>query len=88
MANINGNTCAIINIVIIDIMIAKPLSLVKSFKWLATEKEYESATNFVNSLPEPLEGSTATNIADMIQEIEAEKKTLKYKLKHIFDDKE
>lgn len=68
--------------------VAKPFSLVKSFKWLATASEYEKATNFINSLPEPLEGSTAANIIDMIKEVEAQQKTLKYKLQHIFENKE
>lgn len=74
---------------------AKPLTLIKSFKWLATQKDVEKAEDFINSIPEPIEGSTATTIEEVIQEakaaeaqrqaeIEAEKKTLKYKLKHLF----
>ena len=35
-----------------------------------------------------LEGSTAANIIDMIKEVEAQQKTLKYKLQHIFENKE
>lgn len=69
--------------------VAKPLSLVKSFKWLASQKDYDAAMDFVASLPEPEEGSTATNIEEAIQEAkakEAEKKTLKYKIKHIFKE--
>ena len=62
---------------------AKPLTLIKSFKWLATQNEYQTAIDYVNSLPEPIEGSEATNIEDMIKEVEAEKNTLKYKLLHI-----
>lgn len=65
--------------------VAKPLTLVKSFKWIATQTEYQNAIDYVNSLPEPVEGSEATNIADMIQEVEAEKRTIKYKLQHLFD---
>jgi len=71
--------------------VAKPLTLVKSFKWLATATEYQSAVDYVNSLPEPVEGSTATNIEEAIAEaqaFEAEKKTLGYKIKHLFDKKE
>ncbi len=67
---------------------AKPLTLVKSFKWLTSKTEFDEAMDFVNSLPEPVEGSTATNIQEAIAEaqaLEAEKKTLKYKLKHLFD---
>ena len=69
----------------------KPLTLIKSFKWLASKSEYEKAVDFVNSLPEPIEGSTATNIQEAIAEakaLEAEKKTLKYKVKHVFDKKD
>lgn len=71
--------------------VAKPLRLVKSFKWLATETEYENAVDYVNSLPEPVEGSTAENIEQAIEEaqaLEAEKKTLGYKVKHLFDKDE
>lgn len=70
---------------------AKPLTLVKSFKWLSSKTEYDEAVEFVNSLPEEIEGSTATNIEEAIAEakaLEAEKKTLKYKVKHLFDKKE
>lgn len=67
---------------------AKPLKLVKSFKWLATETEYQSAIDYVNSIPEPVEGSQATTIEEIVQEINAEKKTLKYKLKRIFSKNE
>jgi hypothetical protein len=66
---------------------AKPLTLVKSFKWLSSRTEYDDAMDYVNSLPEEIEGSTATNIEEAIAEakaLEAEKKTLKYKVKHIF----
>lgn len=67
---------------------AKPLTLIKSFKWLATATEYDTAVEYVNSLPEPVEGSEATNIQEMIQEVEAEKRTLKYKIKHLFNKDE
>ena len=66
---------------------AKPLTLVKSFKWLSSKTEYDEAVEFVNSLPEEVEGSTATNIEEAIAEakaLEEEKKTLKYKVKHLF----
>ena len=67
---------------------AKPLTLIKSFKWLATETEYQNAVDYVNSIPEPVEGSQATTIEELVQEAEAEKKTLKYKLKNLFKDKD
>ncbi len=63
---------------------AKPLSLIKSFKWLATTTEYQNAVDYVNSIPEPVEGSEATTIEEVVQEVEAEKKTVKYKLKRLF----
>ena len=64
---------------------AKPLSLIKSFKWLATETEYQNAVDYVNSIPEPVEGSEATTIEEVVQEVETEKKTFKYKIKHMFN---
>ena len=66
---------------------AKPLTLVKSFKWLSSKTEYDEAVEFVNSLPEEIEGSTATTIEEAIAEakaLEEEKKTFKYKVKHLF----
>ena len=66
---------------------AKPLTLIKSFKWLASKTQYDEAVEFVNSLPDEIEGSTATNIEEAIAEakaLEAEKKTIKYKVTHIF----
>ena len=66
--------------------VAKPLTLVKSFKWLAGQTEYQNAIDYVNSLPEQMEGSTATTIEELIAEDEAYKKTLKYKVKKLFDD--
>ena len=78
---------------------AKPLKLIKSFKWLATQADVENAQEFIDSIPEQIEGSTATTIEEVIEEakaaeaqrqaeIEAEKKTLKYKLKHLFKKEE
>ena len=70
---------------------AKPLTLVKSFKWLSSKSQFDEAMTFVNSLPDPVEGSTATNIEEAIAEakaLEAEKKTVKYKLRHMFDREE
>ena len=80
---------------------AKPLTLIKSFKWLATVADVENAQEFIDSIPEQVEGSTATTIEEVIEEakaaqekrqaeIEAEKKTLKYKIKNLFkkDDNE
>ena len=63
---------------------AKPLTLVKSFKWLASKTEYDNAVDYVNSIPEPIEGSEATTIEEIVAEHEAEKQTLRYKIKHLF----
>ncbi|MBP3846630.1 hypothetical protein J6I39_02650 [bacterium] len=77
---------------------AKPLSLIKSFKWLATKADVDNAQHFIDSIPEPVEGSTATTIEEVIEEakaaeaqrqaeLEAERKTFKYKFKHLFTKK-
>lgn len=66
--------------------VAKPLTLVKSFKWLASQTDYQNAVDYVNSLPEPIEGSEATNIEEMVKEVEAEHNSLKYKFKHLFNN--
>ena len=71
--------------------VAKPLTLIKSFKWLATETQYQDAVDYVNSIPDPVEGSEGETIEQVIQEqkaLEAEKKTLKYKVRHLFDKEE
>jgi hypothetical protein len=68
--------------------VAKPLTLVKSFKWLTSQAQFNQVEEYVNSLPELEEGSTATNIEEAIAEAKAheeEKKTIKYKLRHLFD---
>ncbi len=68
--------------------VAKPLTLVKSFKWLAGQTEYQNAIDYVNSLPEQLEDSTATTIEELLAEDEAYKKSLKYKIKKMFEKEE
>lgn len=60
--------------------VAKPLKLVKSFKWLALQDQINSATAFVSTLPEPESLSTTVEEAQAQQEIEA-KKTTKIKNK-------
>lgn len=65
---------------------AKPLTLVKSFKWLSSKTEYDEAVEFVNSLPDDVDDSAA-NIEEAIA-LEAKKKTVSYKLRHIFDRKQ
>ena len=48
--------------------VAKPLTLVKSFKWISTPLEFQKAEEFAESLPEQDEDSKATNIEELIQE--------------------
>ena len=69
--------------------VQKPLSLLKSFKWLVTDEEYLAAENFVTSIPETLpEGiSTLEELRIYQEELakqEAEAKTLKGKIKNLF----
>lgn len=42
--------------------VSKPLTLVKSFKWLALASEIEQAQNFVNTLPDPSIAGDGDNI--------------------------
>ena len=48
--------------------VAKPLTLVKSFKWISTPIEFQKAEEFAESLPEQDEDSKATNIEELIEE--------------------
>ena len=48
--------------------VAKPLTLVKSFKWLTTQMEFAKAKEFADNLPEPDEDSKAENIEELIKE--------------------
>ena len=68
--------------------VAKPLTLVKSFKWLAGQTEYQNAIDYVNSLPEQLEDSTATTVEELLAEDAKYKKSLKYKFKKMFEKDE
>lgn len=67
--------------------VSKPLTLIKSFKWITTQIDFDKASELIASLPEQQEGSTAQTIEELIAEnkaLEEEKKTFKYKLKHFF----
>ena len=71
--------------------VAKPLSLVKSFKWLALASEIEQAQNFVSTLPDPsivADPENATIEAIMqAQELKAkEDAKLINKVKRFFND--
>lgn len=70
--------------------VSKPLSLIKSFKWITTKLDFDKASELIASLPEQQEGSTAQTIEELIAEnaaLEKEKKTLKYKITHLFSRK-
>ena len=68
----------------------KPLSLIKSFKWIATAADFQKANDFVASIPTPVQGSNATTIDEAIkenEEIQAEQKTVRYKFFRSFKKK-
>lgn len=57
--------------------VAKPLTLIKSFKWLALDSDIETAQNFVSTLPDPsimpnAENATYEEIMQMKAQIEAQ----------------
>lgn len=60
--------------------VAKPLKLVKSFKWLALQDQINSASAFVSTLPEPETINTTIEEAEAQEAYEA-KKTTKIKNK-------
>ena len=58
--------------------VAKPLTLIKSFKWLALESDIEAAQSFVSTLPDPsimpnAENATYEEIMQMKAQIEAQR---------------
>ena len=63
----------------------KPLSLVKSFKWLALQSQINSAKDFVATLPEP--DSLDATVADM-EAKQAEEAKTSTKIKNIFFKKD
>lgn len=64
---------------------AKPLSLVKSFKWLALQDQITLASSFVSTLPEP-ETMTST-VGEMEQQAQEQEKS-SYKIKRLFSKKD
>ena len=69
--------------------VAKPLTLVKSFKWLALASEIEKAKGFVDSLPDPSVAGDGDNITieDIIRAQEEKAKEdakLKNRIKRMF----
>lgn len=70
--------------------VAKPLTLVKSFKWISTQAEFQKAEEFAESLPEQDEDSKATNIEELIKEQNSfgyKAKKFGKKIIHPFGDK-
>ncbi len=65
--------------------VAKPLKLVKSFKWLAMQDEINKASEFVATLPEP--DSLTETMADIEAQQAEEAKTSK-KIKNMFSKKD
>ncbi len=64
---------------------SKPLTLIKSFKWLATQMQFAKAKEFTDSLPEPEEKYENKSVQEFVHKSdEKEKKSLKNKLKNVF----
>lgn len=51
----------------------KPLKMIKSFKWLALDSEIQSAQDFVDTIPEPVEGEEGLSVEELIQLRETQK---------------
>lgn len=53
----------------------KPLRMIKSFKWLALDSEIQKAKEFVDTIPEPIEGEENLSVEELIKlrETQAEK---------------
>ena len=51
--------------------------MIKSFKWLALDSEIQKAKEFVDTIPEPIEGEENLSVEELIklQETQAEKKS-------------
>ena len=57
----------------------KPLRMIKSFKWLALDSEIQSAKDFVDTIPEPVEGEENLSVDELIklrEEQKAEQETM------------
>ena len=69
--------------------VSKPLTLIKSFKWLALASEIEQAENFVNTLPDPSlvddpQNATLENIMQAQEEKAKEDAKITNKIKRFF----
>lgn len=65
--------------------VSKPMSLIKSFKWLALQQQIDTANNFVSTLPDP--ETMNTTVAD-VEAKQAEEEKTSSKIKNIFNKKE
>ncbi len=63
----------------------KPLTLVKSFKWLALQSQIDSASEFVSTLPEP---ETLDSTVEDIEKAQAEQQKATTKIKNVFYKKD
>src|SRR5574344_906288 len=45
----------------------KPLKMIKSFKWLALNSEIQSAKDFVDTIPTPVEGEEGLSVEELIK---------------------
>ena len=45
----------------------KPLKMIKSFKWLALNSEIQSAQDFVDTIPTPVEGEEGLSVDELIE---------------------
>ena len=73
--------------------VAKPLTLIKSFKWLALASEIEQAQSFVSTLPDPSIVADPNNatIEEIIKAQELKVKEdakLINRMKRLFDNEE
>ncbi len=64
---------------------SKPLTLIKSFKWLATQMQFARAKEFADSLPEPEDKNETIDIElQQYQKQEPDKEKIKSKFKRVF----
>lgn len=71
--------------IIVNGDVNKPLTLVKSFKWLALQSQIDSASEFVSTLPEP---ETLTSTVEEIEAAQAEQAKTSTKIKNVFFKKD
>lgn len=70
---------------------SKPLTLIKSFKWITTKADFDKAAAFISSIPNPVAGKSSETLEEAIienEKLEKEKKTVRYKIKNMFRKKD